>query len=467
MTRDSLGRRDFLQKMALVGGAGTIPLAAGGEVERAQGRVYDVVDFGARGDGRTNDAAAIQAAIDRCTRDGGGTVLVPSGGRFLTGTFELRSKVHLLVDTGAEILASLEPEHYREGTLILAKGAHDLTLSGRGTIDAQGRRFMREELPYIFRPGPWRPRMMVLENCRNLRLRDLTLRESALWTVHLAGCQDVAIDALSILNDRKIPNCDGIALDSSKNVRISDCHIEAGDDCIVLKTLRQYARYGACENVTVRGCTLQSTSAALKIGTETVNDIRDVIFSDCVVRDSSRGLGIMLRDEGTVENILFSNLTVETRYPDPDWWGVAEPIHISALPRTAGQKVGRVRNVRFSNILCRGENGVVLHGSAESVPEDILLENVKVRLEKWSSFAGGKQDLRPSDRLGVSTRPTAGIYARRLRDLVLHRCSVEWGEPRPPYFGSALEIQEVEGVENHYFRERSVPPELSPTQRTG
>lgn len=425
----------------------------------------NILEFGARGDGVANDAAAIQAAIDRCARQGGGTVLVPSGRKFLTGTFELKSNVHLLVDTGAEILASLNPDHYREGTLILAKGADNLTLGGRGTIHAQGRQFMREELPYIFRAKSWRPRMMVLEGCRNLRMRELTLRESALWTVHLAGCEDVAIQGLSILNDRKIPNCDGIAVDSSRNVRISDCHIEAGDDCIVLKTLRQFSHYGACENVTVQGCTLYSTSAALKIGTETVNDIRNIVFNNCVIQDSSRGLGIMLRDEGTVENVLFSNMTVETRYPDPDWWGVAEPIHISALPRKEGLKVGKVRNIRFSNLICRSENGAVLHGSEESVPEDIILENVKIRLEKWAPFEGGKQDLRPSDRVGLSERPTAGIYARKVSDLVLHRCTVEWGDWVPEYFGSALEVHEVAGLHNVHFRGASARPDRVPAQQ--
>lgn len=460
-------RRDFLRSLALFGGAGTLPLL-GAPAPAAEGRgVYDVRDFGARGDGATNDAPAIQAAIDRCARAGGGTVLVPAGGRFLTGTLELRSHVHFRVDAGAELLASLEPAHYREGALILARGARDLTLSGRGTIHGQGRRFMREELPHIFRPGPWRPRLLMLERCVNLRLRDLTLREAPFWTLHLAGCEDVAIYGLSILNDRKIPNCDGIGVDSSRNVRISDCHIEAGDDCIVLKTLREHpAGYGPCENVTVRGCTLASTSAALKIGTETVRDIRDVVFSGCVVRDSSRGLAIQLRDEGTVENVLFSDLIVETRYPDADWWGAAEPIHLSALPRREGARVGRIRDVRFSNVLCRSENGVVLHGSPESVPEGIVLERVKVRIEKWTEFAGGKLDLRPSA-AGLTDRPTAGIYGEALRDLSLLRCAVEWEGAPPPYSRYALELRSVAGLEKVGFRGRSAAPGRFPDELIG
>lgn len=455
--KDPSSRRTFFRRAVLFsGGAAAFPLAGRAAYDPGGFTVFNIVDYGAVGDGRTNNAAALQEAIDRCSASGGGIVLVPAGGVFLTGSFRLKSYVDLHLESGAELRASLDPDHYREQVLIEAEGAEHFSLSGRGTINAQGRQFMREELPHIFRAQSWRPRMMVFENCRNIRMRDLTLRESALWTVHLAGCSDVAIDGLSILNDRKIPNCDGIALDCSRNVRISNCHIEAGDDCIVLKTLRQYAHYGPCENVTVTGCTLASTSAALKIGTETVGDIRNVVFDGCVVRDSSRGLGIMLRDEGTVEHVLFSNITVETRFFHTDWWGAAEPIYVTALPRETGRPVGRVRDVRFSNIVCRSENGVFIRGSEETKPEDVLLENVKVRLERWTDLPGGRYDVRPSDRLGVYEHPTAGIYLQEARDVFLNRCTVAWGAERPATFGPALEVNEVTGLENVHFKEKEI-----------
>jgi hypothetical protein len=446
-------RRGFLRNLAFFsGGLATVPLLGGRPREAADSTVFVITDFGAAGDGRTNDAAAIQAAIDRCSESGGGTVVVPAGRRFLTGSFVLKSNVDFQLGTGAELLASTDRQHYQRDTLIHALGARNLSISGRGTIHGQGRSFMREELPHIYRAQPWRPRIMILENCENVRLTDFTIRDSPLWTVHLAGCRDVAIRSLTILNDRRVPNCDGIAVDSSRNVRISGCHIEAGDDCIVLKTLDTYAQYGACENVTVHGCTLESTSAALKIGTETVNDIRNVVFSGCVIRDSHRGLAIMLRDHATVENVLFSDMYVETRYFHPDWWGAAEPIYISALPRTAATEVGRVRNVRFSNVVCRSENGVLLHGSFDSIPEDILLQNVKLSLERWTREAGNRQDLRPSYRAGLSERPTAGIYGRHLQDLVLERTTLEWSGDFAP--DTALDFENVAGLENHHFRER-------------
>jgi hypothetical protein len=451
---DTPSRRGFLRNLAfLSGGVATVPLLGSRPLDRGDPAVFDISDFGAVGDGTTNDAPAIQAAIDRCSESGGGTVLVPPGSRHLTGSFVLKSNVTLLLGTGAELLGSTDRQHYQRDTLIHAHGAQNISISGRGTINGQGRSFMGEELPHIYRALPWRPRMMILENCQNVRLTDFTIRDSPLWTVHLAGCDDVAIRSLTILNDRRIPNCDGIAVDSSKNVRISDCHIEAGDDCIVLKALESYAQYGACENIAVHGCTLESTSAALKIGTETVNDIRNVVFSGCVIRDSHRGLGIMLRDHGTVENVLFSDLIVETRYFHPDWWGAAEPIYVTALPRRPDTVPGKVRNVRFSNILCRSENGALLHGFRESILDDVRLENVRISVGRWTEHPGDRQDLRPSHLEGLSQRATAGVYGRHARDLVLDRVTVEWLEGLPA--GTAVDVADVTGMENLHFRERT------------
>lgn len=445
-------RRAFLGRASALP-AGFAPLSAiPGRDQQPQGpHLYVITEFGAQAGGASNSGPAIQRAIDACWTAGGGVVLVPPG-VFLTGTFQLRSDVELHLVAGAVLLGSTDRAHYRESTLIEATSARNVSITGKGEINGQGGSFMRVLEDDIYRAEDWRPRMMVLEDCENVRLEGVTLRDSAWWTVHLAGCRGVTAGGLSILNDRRIPNCDGIAVDCSRNVRISGCHIEAGDDCVVLKTLRSYSQYGPCENVVVTGCTLASTSAALKIGTETVNDVRNVVFSDCVVRDSHRGLAIMLRDEGTVENVLFSNMTVETRRFTSNWWGAAEPIHVSALPRQTGLPVGTARDIRFSNILCRSENGVFLHGSEETRPENVVLEGVKVKLERWSETPGGLHDLRPSDGATVYETDTSGIFASQLRDLELFRCTVEWGSPLPTRAGPALVLDRVEELRNAFFR---------------
>jgi polygalacturonase len=202
---------------------------------------------------------------------------------------------------------------------------------------------MAGETPDIFKVGPFRPRIMLLEACRRVQLRDFTIRDSPMWTVHLAGCDTVLVRGLNILNGMKIPNSDGIDPDSSRNVTITDCHIESGDDCIVIKTSRQFAHYGPSENIVVSNCVLRTSSTALKIGTETVNDIRNVVFSNCIVRDSHRAVGIWLRDAGNIENVVVTNLVTETRLYPKIWWGAGETIYVSAQARTPGGKIGTLR----------------------------------------------------------------------------------------------------------------------------
>jgi hypothetical protein len=130
------------------------------------------------------------------------------------------------------------------------------------------------------------------------------------------------------------------------------------------------------------------------IGCEAQAVMRDVIFDSCVIKRSHRGLAIHLSEESDVENVLFSNMVVETRLFHHKWWGRAEPIYVTAIPWTAQHKVGRVRHVRFCNVVARGENGVYIQGAAADRIEDLLLENVRVEITKTSKWAGGTCDIR-------------------------------------------------------------------------
>lgn len=414
---------------------------------------YSVANYAGVLDGKTNDRAALQRAIDAAHRAGGGTVVVPAGMTLLTGSFELKSRVTLHLAPGSRLLGSTERADYRGDVLIEALGAEELAITGTGTIDGQGASFMAEELPHIFKPKSWRPKLMVLEACRRVRLRDFTIRNSANWAVHLTGCDDVVIDGLTILNNLKFPNCDGIDPDHSRNVRISNCHIEAGDDCIVVKNRRESARYGPAENITVTNCTLVSTSAALKIGTETVSDVRDVVFSNCVIRGSHRGVALMLRDEGNIENVLVQNLTIETRLFDPAWWGAAEPISITAIPRTTGGKIGRIKGVRFHHIMARGEGGVLIAGSEASTIEDVRLDNVTVELRRFSDQPLGRIDLRPSPRNQPETGALIGFHIRHARDVTLRDCTLRWALARPADAVGLRHDENTEAIQLEGFRE--------------
>ena len=155
--------------------------------------------------------------------------------------------------------------------------------------------------------------------------------------------------------------------------------------------------------------------------TYTLPGARDIVFADCVVAHSNRGLSIQSLDAGNIENVLFANITVETGFQPHKWWGAAEPIHISHFPRNAKTKLGYVRNIRFSNILCHSENGIFLMGWTNSPLENIVLDNVRVEIAKTSDVPGGFYDERPVGVFtnGIFERKLAGIYARDINGLSL------------------------------------------------
>ena len=388
----------------------------------------------------------------------------------MAGTIALRTNVELYIERGATLLASGNPADYTPRltsrhymAFITADDADNIAIAGGGVIDGGGQQFIASVLPHIYRMRNERPFTLFLLGCTNVTLRDVVIRDGALWTVRLSGCEDVVIRGIRILNDLKLPNDDAIDLDRCRNVHVSDCHIESGDDCICLKACEETAGMGNCENITVTGCTLMSTSCALIIGCECRAPMRNVIFDSCVIRSSHRGLGIHLSEESDVENVLFSNMIVETRLFHDDWWGRAEPIYVTAIPWTAQHKIGRVRHIRFSNVLCRSENGVFIQGWDRGLIEDILLDNVRVEIDKWSKWPGGRQDIRPcpGDNMGdgLLEHPTAGFFIKQARNVTLRNCEVVWGTTRPDYFRHALESHDVDNLVLENFRGDAAHPE--------
>ena len=204
------------------------------------GRNFNVMDFGARGNGISDDAIAIQKAVDACTNAGGGDVVFSANHTFLSGPVQLKSNVNIVLETNSVWKANPDESIYHlsafgknegEGMMwIWAKDVENLSFSGHGTIHGNGIKFMGAELfdSYELKPVTTfdpRPHVLTLMGVRNLNIRDITIREGAYWTVHLIGCDGAVIDGISLLNNLKIRNGDGIDIDHSKNVRIANCHI--------------------------------------------------------------------------------------------------------------------------------------------------------------------------------------------------------------------------------------------------
>jgi polygalacturonase len=373
---------------------------------------YDILTFGAKGDGVTDDAVAIQKAIDRCSAEGGGIVLFPRNHVFLSGPVELKSNVELRLEATATLKANPDESIYKlsafgenrgEGMLWLwAKDAVNLSITGKGTIHGNGIAFMGAELEDSYELKPLadqtfdpRPHVLTLTNVQNLTIRDVTIKEGAYWTVHLIGCNEAVIDGINLLNNLKIRNGDGIDLDHSKNVRIANCHITSGDDCICLKNRREFEQYGSCHDIVVTNCVMSSRSCAIKIGSENMDSIYNVVFDNCIITGSNRGLGIQNRDEGTVTDVVFSNIQLDCKLWSDVWWGKAEPIYVTSYPRANGNhkdanwrfpkgqiegKCGEVSRIYFNNITALSENGCFVGGDVPGKVKDIYFNNVRVGL---------------------------------------------------------------------------------------
>lgn len=384
---------------------------------------YHVIDFGALGDGTTNDTRALQKAIDTCSQAGGGRVVLDGGHTYRCGMLTLRSFVELHLEAGAVLKASdnLEDfspyanqelktsevttptyencEYTGAPTLffLYAKDCEWVSITGAGKIDGNESIFYGKITPWHI-DGSFYPRMplLFLEHITHLTLQNITLTGSAFWTTHLVGCEDVLIEGIRIINNLRLANCDGIDPDHCKNMRIIGCYIECADDCIVFKNTENAMQYGACENITVSGCTLISTSAAIKFGTESEAPFRNILVQNCNITRSNRGISLQLRDKGCIENVTFSGLTIDTRQFSPDhWWGKSEPVAITGLRRKEDSSVGYIKNITFRDIHCTSENGILIYGDKTCNIEHVLFENVTLKLTKKTDWPKGIRDLRP------------------------------------------------------------------------
>ena len=412
---------------------------------------YNVLDYGATGDGTTPDHAAFQRAVDAAAADASAEqpvrVLVPGGRRYRVGRIALASHLDFHLAADAELFASEDPADYGdERALLTARDAVGLRLSGTGRINGHARDFMThyDEAGEWWVPREFRPRLAVLHRCQDLAINDVTFLDAPQWTLHLVGCRNVLVDGVTIRNQLDVPNCDGIDPDHCRHVEIRRCHIECGDDAIVVKATRAYAELGGSHHIHVHDCVLETQDSGLKIGTETVRDITDVTFERCEIRRSCRACTIQLPDEGNVRGVVFRDIMFEASYHAAPWWGRGEAISLTAIPRAPDTRVGQISEVLIANVRGRAENSVRISGTPESRISQVRCVDLDLTFERWTNYPGAVWDNRPTTAYpALESHATAAFHVRYADHVELRDCRVRWGKPCPDSFGHALEAHDV------------------------
>ncbi|MCS7004627.1 MAG: glycosyl hydrolase family 28 protein [Cytophagales bacterium] len=425
--------------------------------------ICNVKDFGAIGTKNQKATSFIQKAIDVCAEKGGGIVLFPSG-EYVSGQINLKSNITLHLEAGATLFASQDKndffisENYQADNqaktpnktfLIFGENLQNVSITGKGTIDGQAEHewsdlitidnFIREETEIAQKSGiemkrayvkEPKVRLVYLHNIQNLHIENITLQRSPDWTLHIGASEHVVVKGVRIFSDLNYGvNADGIDIDGGKNIHISDCTVETGDDAICLKTTYNNGNPVALENVTVSNCALVSTSCALKIGTESYADMKNIIFNNCIISNSNRGIGIFVRDGASVENVLFSNLIIECNRKHFNWWGDGDAMRFVVLKRNADSKVGSIKNLHIINVVARQE-GTSLFAGFEGKPlENIYLQNVQI-----THFAERTADKRSTDILRFET----------IQNLNIHSLQTNWNKNAvEPKWKSALALLNV------------------------
>lgn len=405
-------------------------------------RPFNVLDYGAVGDGRTINTAAIQRAIEAAHASGGGTVLFPAG-RWLSGKILLRSRVTLHLADDATLLAA-PGRIYAEppgsiAALIWGDQLEEIGITGGGAIEGKTG-LIRSERP----PGAGRC-AIGLQRCKNVRISDITIRNGggcAALLISLDGLEVNRIDVSSFFDTAPDggQGKQGVTLDGCRNVVLRDCQVRASDDALAFKA-RPSGFLTASEDIAVERCALASrTSNAIQFGSDTRADFRGITIRDVEIEHAGKaGIGFTMNDGHVIENVAFTNVTMND---------VCTPFHILITPRHG---IGRIRHLRFENIIAenisarkqysrhspKGYWVATISGLAGHPVEDVVFRNVTLH------YPGGvrvamEQILPPDPALDyeprkLGLRPASGFYVRYAKDLQFDnlRITVDRPDSRP------------------------------------
>ncbi|ELZ20009.1 glycoside hydrolase family 28 [Halosimplex carlsbadense 2-9-1] len=430
----------------------------------------DVRDFGAVGTGDERDTAALQSALDECAGTGG-TVVVPSG-KYLTGPLTVGSHTTLELEAGATLSFVRDHEAFpaRESRwegweqtgfhpCLLVAEAENVEITGRGTVDGQGDYWWQfygvddDELPASLADRldsfheandkaddvssfTLRPPLFQVDRSTNVSVSGITLRNSPFWNTHVVYSDNVTLHDVNVENPADAPNGDGIDIDSSRYVRISDCYLNAGDDAVCIKSGKdeEGRRIGRpASGITVTNCTVEAGHGGVVIGSEMSGDVRDVTVSNCTFTDTDRGIRIKTQRGrgGVVEDCRFDNLVMR-RVACPFTINGYYFMDIDSDPIPVDESTPMVRNIAYSDIIARDvETAGFFAGLPEQRFENISFSNVEIDATRSLDAT----DLSPAMADGFDQRH--GLFCKSITDISLSNVRIRTAD------GPALAFEET------------------------
>ncbi|WP_247004256.1 glycoside hydrolase family 28 protein [Halosolutus gelatinilyticus] len=434
---------------------------------------FDIREYGASGDPDVLDTDAIQTALDDCA-ESGGTVYVPPG-TYVTAPLTVGDHTTLHVDSGATLRfvgdydAFPTVESRWEGwdqvgfhPCLLVDGAENVSIAGRGTIDGNGQYWWEfydapeSEIPEGLRERlaefeerndkqddvssfTHRPPLFQVLDSGNVSVSGVTLRNSPFWNTHVVYSENVTIHDVNIENPADAPNGDGIDIDSSRYVRISDTYINAGDDAICIKSGKNAEGREVGEpasQITVTNCTVEAGHGGVVIGSEMSGDVRDVTVTNCTFTDTDRGVRIKTaRDRGgVVEDLRFDNIVMR-RIACPF---VVNGYYFTPLdsdPEPIDEGTPMVRNVSFTNITAREvETAGFFAGLPERYFAGISFRDVDIDATRSLDAT----DLDPA--MAYDYEQTHGLFCKSIADISFRDVRIR--TPGSP----AMRFEETEDV---------------------
>jgi hypothetical protein len=442
----------------------------------SQARLFNILSFGAKGDGRTDNTRAFQKAIDAAASQGEGIVIVPAG-NFVTGVLHMKSNVNLHLEEKAVLLGSARRIDYGAGSasaLIVADSQQNISITGRGVIDGQGALLLKD----IYRMleagtlqdsewktfNPWhqmrpeernRPMLIQFKHCDKVDIRGITIRDGLCWIQDYKECSHLTIDSIRV-KSTVMWNNDGVDVVDCQHVVITNSFFDADDDGICLKSENANGR---CEDIEIAGCTIRSSASAFKMGTASRGVFSNIRVRDLKIYDTYRSaIALETVDGATLENIDIRNVNATNT-------GNAIFLRLGRRNRKAPAGILRhiyIGNVRVEIPADKPDRGYEMEGPPVKEPhnifpssivgipehpvEDVVLENIEVSMpggaSKDTAFVPAdsvhlvpeREEAYPEFSM-FGELPASGLFVRHVKGLHLKKVSFTFRkeEFRPVY----------------------------------